>query len=155
MRTASHAETWLLAATLTRFVSRLCRPPAGVDRGALWSLPVWKLNVGGRARRGAGPRRPPAAGRPPAARGRSRNRTRILIASAGSSSKMTAECEAQPQNSPQALNMRLLGTAHSSNPFGGCAMAVRELGQPPSSGGVPPRAGRLSQGGRRRLWPSR
>jgi hypothetical protein len=44
---------------------------------------------------------------------------------------MTAECEAQPQNSPQALNMRLLGTAHSSDPFGGCAMAVRELGQPP------------------------
>eukprot|EP01047_Picozoa_sp_COSAG01_P131918 COSAG01_NODE_61709_length_288_cov_0.820106_1_plen_57_part_01 len=54
MRTASHAETWLLAASLTHFVSRLCRPPAGVDRGALWSLPVWKLNVGSRAGRPPG-----------------------------------------------------------------------------------------------------
>jgi hypothetical protein len=29
------------------------------------------------------------------------------------------------------------------------------LSKPPSIGGVPPRAGRLSQGGRRRLWPPR
>jgi hypothetical protein len=49
---------------------------------------------------------------------------------------MTAEFGAQSQNSPGALNMPILGTAHSSNPFGGCAMAMRELGQPPSSGGV-------------------
>jgi hypothetical protein len=65
------------------------------------------------------------------------NQTRILIASAGSSSKMTAEFGAQSQNSPGALNMPILGTAHSSNPFGGCAMAMRELGQPPSSRGWP------------------
>eukprot|EP01047_Picozoa_sp_COSAG01_P033195 COSAG01_NODE_2433_length_7703_cov_64.622173_2_plen_140_part_00 len=89
---------------------------------------------------------------PPAGGSGQRNR---IIASAGSSSKMTAECEAQPQNSPGALNMPLPGTAQSSNPFGGCAMAMREPGQLPPRGGVPPRAGRLSQGGRRRLWPSR
>eukprot|EP01047_Picozoa_sp_COSAG01_P059358 COSAG01_NODE_7114_length_3344_cov_4.114946_1_plen_45_part_10 len=45
---------------------------------------------------------------------------------------MTADCKARPQNSPRALNMPLARTAHSSNPFGGCAMAVREPGQPPS-----------------------
>jgi hypothetical protein len=50
---------------------------------------------------------------------------------------MTADCKARPQNSPRALNMPLARTAHSSNPFGGCAMAVREPGQPPSRGGVP------------------
>ena len=76
-------------------------------------------------------------------------------ASAGSSSKMTAEVLGWPRTASRALNMPIPGTAHSSNPFGGCAMAMREPGHPPSSEGVPPRAGRLSQGGRRRLWPPR